>query len=156
MDWGTLAGTALGAVLGVGTTLAAERSRWRRESSARERAVKQQLYAEYLGALSLTTHRLRDLKRSAGLTREERAKQAGEILGSTDAYHLRYQMLIIAPGNLADAAEHAFLRMRDLRDRFDGPDVAADPEWPGMMAAVSHALDALRAAMRSDLTATEL
>lgn len=153
MDWGTLAGTALGAVLGVGTTLAAERSRWRRESSARERAVKQQLYAEYLGALSLTTHRLRDLKRSTGLTREERAKQAGEILGSTDAYHLRYQMLIIAPGHLGDAAEHAFLRIRDLRDRFDGPDVSADPEWSGMMATVSDALDALRAAMRSDLAA---
>lgn len=152
MDWGTLAGTAVGAILGVSTTLLAERSRWLRENSARERAVKQQLYAEYLGALSLTTHRLRDLKRSAGLPREERIKQAGEILGSTNAYHLRYQMLIIAPPRLGDAADQAFKCVRDLRDRFDGADITADPEWSSAMSAVSEALDGLRRAMRSDLT----
>ncbi|MFF4258431.1 hypothetical protein ACFY1L_45310 [Streptomyces sp. NPDC001663] len=152
MDWGTLAGTALGAILGVSTTLLAERSRWQREHSARERAVKQQLYAEYLGALSLTTHRLRDLKRSSDLTREERVGQAGEILGSTNAYHLRYQMLIIAPEHLGDLANQAFTRVRVLRDRFDGPDINADAEWSSTMAAVSEALDSLRVAMRSDLT----
>ncbi|WP_406130875.1 hypothetical protein [Streptomyces sp. NBC_00989] len=115
MDWGTLAGTAL-------------------------------------GALSLTTHRLRDLKRTTGLTREERIRQAGEILGSTDAYQLRYQMLIIAPGPLGDTANQAFRSVRDLRDRFDGPDVSADPEWSSTMAAVDRALNSLRTAMRSDLT----
>ncbi|KUO00958.1 hypothetical protein [Streptomyces resistomycificus] len=153
MDWGTLAGTVLGAVLGVSTTLLAERSRWHRENSARERAVKQQLYAEYLGALSLTTHRLRDLRRSTGLTREDRIEQAGGILGSTNAYHLRYQMLIIAPEHLGALADQAFMRVRDLRDLFDEPDVATDPGWPASQAALTQALQALRAAMRSELTA---
>ncbi|WP_037675364.1 hypothetical protein [Streptomyces griseus] len=152
MDWGTLAGTALGAVLGVTTTLLAERSRWQREHSARERAVKQELYAEYLGALSLTTHRLRDLKRSVGLSREERMGQAGEILGSTNAYHLRYQVLIIAPEHLGNMANQAFARVRDLRDRFDEADVCTDPEWASAMAALTEALIALRTAMRADLT----
>ncbi|MFJ5309267.1 hypothetical protein [Streptomyces sp. NPDC088350] len=152
MDWGTLAGTALGAVLGVGTTLVAERARWRREHTARERAVKQQLYAEYLGALSLTTHQLRDLKRDAGLSREERIRRAGEVLGSTAAYNLRYQMLIIAPEPLGTTADQAFRCVRDLRDRFDGPDVGTDPEWSPTMSAVSESLKSLRAAMRSDLT----
>ncbi|MFJ8631176.1 hypothetical protein [Streptomyces sp. NPDC093568] len=114
--------------------------------------MKQQLYADYLGALSLTTHRLRDLKRKAGSTREERVQQAGEILGSTNAYHLRYQMLIIAPPRLGDEADQAFMRIRDLRDRFDVADLATDPEWPSAMNAVSEALDSLRRAMRSDLT----
>lgn len=153
VDWGTLAGTALGAILGVSTTLLAERSRWQREHSARERAVRQQLYAEYLGALSLTTHRLRDLKRSNGLTREERMEQAGEILGSTNAYHLRYQMLIIAPEHLGNTADQAFMRLRDLRDRFDEPDIGADPGWPSAMDALDGALNALRTAMRSDVGA---
>ncbi|MGW1954269.1 hypothetical protein ACWCPI_16175 [Streptomyces sp. NPDC001920] len=154
MDWGTLAGTALGAILGVTTTLLGERSRWQREHSAREHAVKQQLYAEYLGALSLTTHRLRDLKRSVGLSREERIEQAGNILGATNAYHLRYQILIIAPEHLGDMADRAFARLRDLRDRFDEPDVTSDPEWPSNLAALTEALKALRTAMRSDLAST--
>lgn len=147
-----MAGTALGAILGVGTTLIAERSRWQRESTAREQAVKQQLYAEYIGALSLTTHRLRDLKRSIGLTREERIEQAGEFLGSANAYHLRYQMLLIAPARLGDAANQASACVRDLRDRFDGPDISADPDWPTKMSAVSEVLDSFREAMRADLT----
>ncbi|RSN73926.1 hypothetical protein DMH26_42825 [Streptomyces sp. WAC 05379] len=79
-------------------------------------------------------------------------KQAGEILGSTNAYHLRYQMLIIAPQGLGDDADQAFMRIRDLRDRFDGADMANDPEWPSAMSAVREALDSLRRTMRSDLT----
>lgn len=61
-------------------------------------------------------------------------------------------MLIIAPAQLGDAADKAFLRVRDLRDRFDGPDISADPDWPLTMSAVSEALDSLRRAMRADLT----
>jgi hypothetical protein len=81
--------------------------------------------------------------------------QAGEILGSTNAYHLRYQMLIIAPTHLGDLADQAFMRVRDLRDRFDEPDISADPEWSSTQAALSAALDALRSAMRSDLTSEQ-
>ncbi len=76
-------------------------------------------------------------KAARSCRREERIEQAGEILGSTNAYHLRYQMLIIAPAQLGDAADQAFMRVRDLRDRFDGPDISAD---------------SLRRAMRADLT----
>ena len=97
VDWGTLAGTALGALLGVSTTLLGERSRWHRENASRERAAKRQLYSEYLGALWLTKHRLRDLQRSAALTREERIKQSGEILGAANAFQLLYEMRIMAP-----------------------------------------------------------
>ncbi|MFJ4831451.1 hypothetical protein ACIP79_16225 [Streptomyces sp. NPDC088747] len=152
MDWGTLAGTALGALLGVSTTLLGERSRWRRENTSRERAAKQQLYSEYLGALWLTRHRLRDLQRSAALTREERVKQSGEILGAGNAFQLLYQMRIVAPVPLDDVAAQAFRGLLRLRDRFDQPDVSTDPEWSATQTALSEALEALRQAMRSDLS----
>lgn len=154
VDWGTLTGTVLGAVLGVGTTLLGERSRWHRENTSRERAAKQQLYGEYLAALSLTRHRLRDLKRSVGIAREERIKQAGEILGSANAFQLLYQMHLMAPESLSDKAEIAFLRLRHLRDRFDEPDVSTDPEWSASQGALGEALETLRRAMRADLSST--
>ncbi|WP_327429081.1 hypothetical protein [Streptomyces sp. NBC_01236] len=150
MDWGTLAGTTLGAVLGV-RTLLGERSRWRRENTSHERAAKQQLYGEYLAALWLTRHGLRELKRSIGLSREERIQQAGEILGSANAFQLLYQIHIMAPEPLGDVADQTFLRLRHLRDRFDEPDVSADPEWSATQGALGEALEALRRAMRSDL-----
>ena len=151
VDWGTLAGTAVGAVLGVSTTLLGERSRWRRESTSRERAAKQQLYGEYLAALWLTRHRLRDLKRSIGLSREERIKQAGEILESANAFQLLYQMHIMAPESLGAVADQTFLKLRHLRDRFDEPDVSIDPDWSATQGALGEALEALQRAMRLDL-----
>ncbi|WP_030018665.1 hypothetical protein [Streptomyces monomycini] len=144
MDWGTLAGTALGALLGVSTTLLGERSRWHRENTSRERAAKQQLYSEYLAALWLTRHRLRDLQRSTELTWEERREQSGEILGAANAFQLLYQMRIMAPESLDDVAVHAFRRLLRLRDRFDEPDVNRDPGWSTTQAALSEALEALR------------
>jgi hypothetical protein len=154
MDWGTLVGTALGAAVGVGTTMLAERSRWKRDHSSREQSVKRQLYGEYLAALSLTTHRLRDLRRSPSLALEDRVRQAGEILGSGGAYGLRYQLLITAPEPLGHMADQAFTRLRDLRDCFDEPDVRADPQWNDALSALTDALKALRAAMRDDLAAS--
>ncbi|MER7930006.1 hypothetical protein ABTY96_43930 [Streptomyces sp. NPDC096057] len=151
MDWGTLAGTALGALLGVSTTLVGERSRWRREDASRERAAKRQLYSEYLGALWLTQHRLRDLQRSTALTREERIKQSGEILGAANAFQLLYEMRIMAPEPLDEVATQAFRKLIHLRDRFEEPDVTTDPEWPATRAALSEALETLRQAMRSDV-----
>ncbi|MEV5599380.1 hypothetical protein [Streptomyces sp. NPDC052496] len=152
MDWGTLAGTALGALLGVGTTLLGERSRWHRENTSRERAAKQQLYSEYLAALWLTRHRLRDLQRNTELTGEERRERSGEILGAANAFQLLYQMRIMAPDPLDDVAVHAFRRLLRLRDRFDEPDVNRDPEWSTAQTALSEALEALRQAMRADLS----
>jgi len=149
MNWGTLAGTALGAILAVGATLLTDRSRWQREKSARERAAKQQLYAEYLGALWLVRHRLRDLKRSVGLTREERATRAGELLAS--AFHLRVQMMITVPGHLDDLADEAFNRLMELRDLFDEADAGANDRWSAAQAAVGDSLDALAVTMRTDL-----
>lgn len=151
MDLGTLVGTAMGAIVGVGTTMLAERSRWKRDQSSREQSVKRQLYGEYLTALSLTTHQLRDLKRSSPLAPEDRVRQAGEILGTGGTYGLRYQMLITAPEPLGHLADQAFEKLRDLRDRFDQPDVRVDAGWSSAQTALSDAIEALRVAMKADL-----
>jgi hypothetical protein len=77
--------------------MAADRSRWKREHSTREQATKRELYSQYLAALSLATHQLRDLRRHKPFSAEDRAQRAGEVLSLSGAYQLRYQMLITAP-----------------------------------------------------------
>ncbi|MGN9760774.1 hypothetical protein [Streptomyces sp. SD31] len=44
MDWTPLAGTALGTLVGVGSTLLADRARWRRDLSDRTRQERKQIY----------------------------------------------------------------------------------------------------------------
>nr|WP_285561247.1 hypothetical protein [Streptomyces hygroscopicus] len=52
MEWLSLASTALGAVIGVGSTLIADRLSWRRERAGQSFDVRRQLYAHYTAALS--------------------------------------------------------------------------------------------------------
>lgn len=48
MDWTTLAGTALGALVGIGSTLLADRARWRRDLADRTRQERRQIYVTVL------------------------------------------------------------------------------------------------------------
>jgi hypothetical protein len=146
-----LVATALGAILVAGSTLAVDRSRWRRDHHSREHAARRELYGQYLASLALVTHQLRDLRRPGALTADERMRRAGEVLSESGAYQLRYQMLITAPDVLEAPTEHAFASVRRLRDRFDEPDVYTDPQWDSALGAVSDAILALKRAMRDDL-----
>jgi hypothetical protein len=48
VEWTTLAATGLGAVVGVGSTLLADRVRWRRETGERDRRERRDLYVSCL------------------------------------------------------------------------------------------------------------
>jgi hypothetical protein len=151
VDWGTLIGTALGAVVGVGSTVLAERSRWKREFATRERSERRQLYGDYLAALSRTRNELRRLSRSPSVPAEERARLAGESFRSGGAYELRYQMAITAPEPVAEPSERALRALRDLHDRLEYGGIHTDESWIGCHYAFITALEELRAAMRADL-----
>jgi hypothetical protein len=151
MDWGTLAGTALGALLGAGSTMTADRTRWKREHFTRERSTRRELYGLYLKSLSLATHQLRDLRRS-GLPHDERMRTAGEILSTSGAYESRYQMLITAPDALEEPVEQAFNCLRNLRDLLEEPDPCADQVWERVVTTIGDAIDILKKAMREDLS----
>ncbi|GAA2472311.1 hypothetical protein GCM10010406_05010 [Streptomyces thermolineatus] len=153
VDWGTLIGTGLGAAVGIGATLFAERSRWKRDQFSKEREVRRQLYAEYLAALSRTRNQLRDIARSPDLPADERAERAGERFRSGGAYELRHQMAIVAPEAVVGPSERALRRLRDLSDSLEAGAVHPEERWTTGHAAFGDALEELRTAMRKDLHA---
>lgn len=155
VDWGTLIGTALGAVVGISSTTLAERSRWKRDTSAQERAAKRQLYSEYLAALSRTRNELRALARSPSTPADERGREAGRVFRTGGAYELRHQMAITAPEYVNALSVRALHRLRDLLDRLEVGDVHTEDTWNQGHEAFIEVLDDLRAAMRSDLGVTE-
>jgi len=59
MQWLTLAGTLLGAFIGVGSTLIVDRRRWLRERSKALFETRRQLYSDFLADLSTTREILR-------------------------------------------------------------------------------------------------
>jgi hypothetical protein len=151
VNWGTLAATALGALLGVGSTFFAEHTRWLRDRRTQEHKDRRETYSRYLSTLSLTTHQLNDLWLHGPSEPDERRRMVGEILTTSGAYQLRWRMLITAPEALDGPIEQAFGCLRNLRDRFYDPEVSKD-QWDGAIAAISDAIDVLRIAMRDDLS----
>jgi hypothetical protein len=154
MNWGTLISAVIGATFGAGTTTLVDRFRWKREHGTREHEVKREIYGKYVAALSLATHQLSDLRRPSALTADELMREAGRVLTASGAYLLRAQVLITAPEHLEEPTEMAFAALRDLRDRFDEPDVRKDPEWDAKISSITKAIEALRRATRHDLAAT--
>ncbi|MFH8607898.1 hypothetical protein ACH4D5_10465 [Streptomyces sp. NPDC018029] len=154
MEWISPVSTLLGAVIGVGATLLADRARWRRESADRETATRRQLYAEYTAALSRVRTALHECAQGAvGATpgSEEYAREVRERFLAPGAYEIRHQLAIIAPRDVVAAARSAFVALRTTRDRvLDG--VTADSEsYAELEAGNDAAIAELRRVMRRDL-----
>ncbi|MEI5098351.1 hypothetical protein RB200_06390 [Streptomyces sp. PmtG] len=148
MDWGTLMGTGLGATIGVGSTLIADRIRWKRDQDARREDARRQLYGEYLSALTRTRSQLKEV-RSADLALDERARRAGEVFRQGGAYELRYQMAITASAVVVERSDDALRKLRDVRDLIQ--DGAAEDTLQEEFGALIGTIKALRDAMRADL-----
>ncbi|MGW1255756.1 hypothetical protein ACWD5Q_11350 [Streptomyces sp. NPDC002513] len=152
MDWGPLLGTALGALVGVGSTVIVDRVRWQRDQTARQRDIKRQLYGEYLAALMRTRNQLKDIA-SSSLGAEDRALQAAESFREGGAYELRYQMSITASAVVVEHSDASLRRLREVRNQIQEGVTGDDLKeaYSIMMTTVK----ALWDAMRSDLEAGE-
>ncbi|MBY8880291.1 hypothetical protein [Actinacidiphila acidipaludis] len=150
MDWGPLSSTALGAVIGIATTLAADHMRALRGRTDADRANRQKLYGDYLAALARTRNHLRITARHA-VPPEERAHGAVEAFREGNAYELRYQVAVVAPRDVVEASTAAFRALRDLRDEVEGGAVATDDRYVATRERWDVLLAELRVAMRRDL-----
>ncbi|WP_330467053.1 hypothetical protein OG547_17590 [Streptomyces longwoodensis] len=153
MDWGTLWGAGVGAVVGVGSTLLADRIRWKREESTRRFNLKRQLYGDYLSALTRTRNELKNISSSIDLDADERGRQAGVVYREGGVPELRYQIAILAPQRVVGPAEDAHRRLRATRNAIqDGvAGDSLDPHFGNLIRAVK----SLKDFMRSDLEADQ-
>ncbi|CAM5292280.1 hypothetical protein ACWIGF_28265 [Streptomyces diastaticus] len=119
MDWGTIAGTVTGALIGVGATSLADRSRWRREQATRQTAIKRELYAAYLAAVAQSWNEIRAAVIDSDDTWPERARLASLAYRNGGVYKLRYQISITAPPNLVALSDQTMRGIRDLINRLN-------------------------------------
>ncbi|MDX3072552.1 hypothetical protein [Streptomyces sp. MI02-7b] len=150
MDWLAPVNTLLGAAIGVGSTLLADRHRWRRDRVALDRDTRLKAYAAFMGALADVYAQLWEIARDGRPVEEARAA-AHEVFASSPLYPLRYELALIAPWEVMDPVNRAFWKVRSLRDLVAG---GVTTEAPGLgrqgrdyLAAAEEA----QAAMRRDL-----
>ncbi|MGI5376356.1 hypothetical protein ACQEV2_19275 [Streptomyces sp. CA-251387] len=153
MDWTTLAGTALGALVGVGSTLLADRARWRRDLADRTRQERKQIYVTVLTKYRLAYEAMHAAA-VAGRGQDDGARETSvrEAFRASGCDEARETALICAPQEMSDVLEKVYATLRDLQDAFAAGDPPLDsPEWQERRLQHAEAVWAARAAMRRDL-----
>lgn len=151
MNWGTMVATVVGAVVGVGSTLIADRVRWRRDHATASAVERRQLYGQFLGALIATRMSLSELLRDDESGPDERQRRASSVLHGGGVYELRYQVMITAPAAVVEDVEEAFQSLRKLRDRVAEAESPASPAYGQARQQHREAVRKLTSAMREEL-----
>ncbi len=153
MDWTTLAGTGLGAVVGVGATLLADRVRWRRETGERDRRERRDLYVT-----CLTRYRLAYEDRHTAALAHRDGHAGRPDAAVRDAFRasgcdeVRETVLLCAPQETTAVMEDVYTTLRELLEVFAAGDPAPDtPRFQEHRLRHAQAVRAARDAMRDAL-----
>ncbi|MFJ9816821.1 hypothetical protein ACIRU3_16370 [Streptomyces sp. NPDC101151] len=151
MEWTTLAGTGLGAVVGVGSTLLADRVRRRRETDERARRERRDAHVT-----CLTKYRpaYEDMHTAATAHRDgpaQREMAVRDAFRASGCDEVRETVLICAPEEMAAVIEDVYASLPELLEVF----AAGDPplgtqEFQERRLWHARAVWAARAAMRAE------
>jgi hypothetical protein len=155
-QWIAVLGTALGAVIGIGSAFISDRARWRREQDRDRAGVRRELYASYIAALTETHESMRAVSGRDGPAGAGRAEAIRAVFHDGGLYQLRYQIGVIADQQVLDAAEAAFQQMRDIRDAFAAGARIGDEQYQSLRMDWGALLRTLQHAMREELGSTRV
>ncbi|MET8246027.1 hypothetical protein ABZV31_17355 [Streptomyces sp. NPDC005202] len=153
MDWMTLTGTGLGALVGVGSTLLADRVRRRRDLAERTRQERKEIYVTCLSKY----RQAYEAMHTAAVAHREREPAAldaavREAFRASGCDEVRESALICAPERMADVVEAVYTTLRDLLGVFASGNPALDTaEFQEYRLKHAQTVWAARAAMRRDL-----
>lgn len=151
MQWLTLVSTVVGALIGVGSTLIADRLRWSRDRSKAIHEARRQLYSDLLADLAATRDAVRAVGRGYHGAEVPRQQAAEDAFRSANLYSRRYQVSISAPPEVVEAATAAFRSLRGLRDVVASGRDSGSEEYVTERERYDAALGVLIRRMRDDL-----
>lgn len=152
MEWMTLAGTGLGAIVGIGSTLLADRARWRRDSADQARQERKEIYVSCLTTFRQAHEAMRAVA-TGDQQREAAAVDAAvrEAFRESGCNEARETALICVPPSLAATIEDAYLSLREIRDALAAGNPLSSPEYKESRRAHTRTVTIARETMRHDL-----
>jgi hypothetical protein len=156
VEWGTLVGTTLGAVVGVGATLAGEHLRWRRTVRDNRLQDRRTMYADCLVALRRAHEAMRlaaDEEYSDPQARAAKIRQAFQASGCDEA---RERLVLTAPSDVTEAIDASYHSLRRVRETLASGSTLASHEYDTARQAHGDATRAARTVFRQDLATLEV
>jgi hypothetical protein len=149
MDWLAPINTLIGAGIGVGATLVADRLRWRRDRVMAAEEARRQAYAAFMGALADAYQRLYEIARHGKPGGP--AQASVDVFRTSNLYPLRYQLVLIAPWEVVEPTNEVFWKIRELRDLVATGASSAGVDFRRIERAYLDAAEEAQVAMRRDL-----
>ncbi|WP_369247460.1 hypothetical protein [Streptomyces sp. R41] len=152
MEWMTLAGPRFGALVGVGSTVVADRTRWRRDAGERARQERREIYWACLVTFRQAHEAMRAMatgdqeREAAGL--DAAVREAFRASGCNEA---RESAVICVPTEMVSAIDAAYYSLRRLRDVLASGSSLRSSACQEAREAHQQAVRDARAAMRIDL-----
>jgi len=153
VEWFALVSTLVGGLIGIGSALMVERTKWQRQVSQDDLKSRRQLYADFLADLGITRDAIRAIARGFHPTAISRRQAAEEAFMAADLYSRRFQVAISAPEPVVAQATATYRALRSMRDVVAERHDQKSPEYATAKAAFEAALSELLTRMRADLGA---
>ncbi|MFD8576643.1 hypothetical protein ACFV1H_15125 [Streptomyces virginiae] len=152
MNWGTQISTVIGAMLGIGATLLADRVRYRREQTSHGQEVRRDLYVRYLTALNESSASIR-LALIKEIDSVARYKVILDAFQDSSVLSQRYEINLLAPAPVKEKSDKAYRLLRQWRDLIESnPGLSlSSAEYIEALDRFHQARKELQAAMRAHL-----
>ncbi|MFD8013815.1 hypothetical protein [Streptomyces sp. NPDC058955] len=155
MEWGTLVGTALGAVLGVGATLAGEQLRWRRSVRDNRLQDRRTMYADCLAALRHAHEAMRLVADEDHADPQVRAAKIRQAFQASGCDEVRERLVLTAATEVSEALDASYHSLRQVREALASGCTVTSEEYQVARQAHGDATRAARVVFRRDLAALE-
>ncbi|GAB2939289.1 hypothetical protein [Streptomyces heilongjiangensis] len=155
MEWATLVGTGLGAVLGVGATLAGEHLRWRRTVRDNRLQDRRTMYVDCLVALRRAHEAMRLAAEEDHTDPQTRAVKIRQVFQASGCDEARERLILTATADVAEAIDASYLSLRRVRETLASGCTVTSEEYKAARQAHGEATRAARTVLRQDLTALE-
>ncbi|MFH8485067.1 hypothetical protein [Streptomyces longisporoflavus] len=156
MEWSSLVGTGLGAVLGVGATLVGEHVRWRRTARDSRLQDRRTLYVDCLVSFRRAHEAMRlaaDEEHASPQARAARIRQVHQASGCDEA---RERLILTASREVAAAIDASYTSLRQIREVLACGATVPTPDYQAARQAHREATEAARSVLRRDLESLDI
>ncbi|WP_320782748.1 hypothetical protein [Streptomyces sp. CRN 30] len=156
MEWTTLVGTGLGAVLGVGATLLGEHVRWRRTVKDNRLQDRRNLYVDCLVSLRRAHEAMRLAADEDYDTPQARAVKVRQLFVESGCDEARERLILTATDGVMAAIDASYHSLREVREILAAGSTVASEDYQVARQAHGDATRAARVVLRRELSALEV
>jgi hypothetical protein len=151
MDWLPLLSTLAGAAIGIGSTLIADRNRWKHEDVKEALRLRLDIYTQYTTTVKVLGETLRTLAEREHPSDDERALALRAAFRDSGVSIASERMWLIAPQPVVKASDSVFHCLRRICDGYADGAAVSGPEDRARWEERGRAAARMRKLMREDL-----